>query len=560
MTLTKPASLIILIILTFFSIRFLFANGFYTFSDESHLANFYEMIRAVKGGQFPPRWAPDFSYNYGYPFFDFNYVFPYYVGLPSYFLGWNLVDSLKIVFGLSMFLSVISFYFLASELFSETTAIGTSLLYVYTPYRALNLYARGAVGEMWAFVFLPLTILGVIRLNKSLNILNFILTAFSVAGLILSHNLTALIFTPLLILLVTLLSLGSQEKVKYLLISTFSILTGFLLSSYYWVPAILELSNVSYGTPFNPTNHFPTLNQLISTFWGYGASVFGPGDGLSFQIGFINILGVILGVIGIKLSLKNLSNVKKYLGIWLTLVFILAIFLMNFRSSFIWQNIRLLSYIQFPWRFLTLTTLSSALFLGFAENIKFLKAKPLILIIGCFSILFTWQYFMPGKQVNFTENDYLKRFFINRTQNGVAQIESQLYHQVSEDYIPLLKWTKVRPSSLPKKVETSTLVDKEIKEITPTNWQVNYSSKDPFNLTFNNYYYPGWVASVDAKKIPIEIGEPFGQLVLKLPEGTHTLNIIFQETMQRKIADLISISTFVTLLILISSKIWIKKR
>src|SRR5690242_11011434 len=42
-----------------------------------HDAGFYppryvEFFHLLQRGQFPPRWAPDFSYGYGEPFFNFN--------------------------------------------------------------------------------------------------------------------------------------------------------------------------------------------------------------------------------------------------------------------------------------------------------------------------------------------------------------------------------------------------------------------------------------------------------------------------------------------------------
>ncbi len=59
----------LIVLLVLLQGRFLLRSGFYTFSDEPHLANLYQMIRALGSGQFPPRWAPDMSFNFGYPIF-----------------------------------------------------------------------------------------------------------------------------------------------------------------------------------------------------------------------------------------------------------------------------------------------------------------------------------------------------------------------------------------------------------------------------------------------------------------------------------------------------------
>jgi len=41
-------------------------------------------------------------------------------------------------------------------------------------------------------------------------------------------------------------------------------------------------------TLFNFKDHFPFIKQLIFSPWGHGASLWGPGDGMSFQVGIIN--------------------------------------------------------------------------------------------------------------------------------------------------------------------------------------------------------------------------------------------------------------------------------
>jgi hypothetical protein len=41
----------------------------------------------------------------------------------------------------------------------------SSVFYVWAPYRALDVYVRGAMNESWAFVWFPLIFVGYLSLN-----------------------------------------------------------------------------------------------------------------------------------------------------------------------------------------------------------------------------------------------------------------------------------------------------------------------------------------------------------------------------------------------------------
>lgn len=162
--------LFILISPTIFS---LLVPGYYGASDDLHIAWLFEMDRSLKSGQFPPRLVPDLSYGFGYPLFNFVFPLPFYIGEIFHLLGLNFVDSIKATFALSLFASGFVMYFLLREFSSKLLSIAGGLIYVYAPYRAVDIYIRGAIGEAVAFIFLPLIILSIIRLTKEKNNLNF---------------------------------------------------------------------------------------------------------------------------------------------------------------------------------------------------------------------------------------------------------------------------------------------------------------------------------------------------------------------------------------------------
>lgn len=542
---------IVILIASLWQGRYLFGSGFYTFSDESHIANLHQMIEAFRSGQIPPRWAPNFSYNFGHPFFIFYYLLPYYIGSGlNILLGLSLIWSLKITFFITIIASGLAMYFLARHFFTKIVSLAVSLIYLFTPYRAVDLYVRGAVGEMFGFVLMPLTLLSFILVIKNKNIKNFIFAVISLFLLIISHNLTFIIFFPVLIFLSFIYLIANyptfeRKKIIFKIIKI--IFISFCLASFYLIPAFLERKYMQSGTPFDPIDHFPFIKQLIIPYWGYGASVWGPTDQLSFNIGLANIIGciIITPLILLFISLKN----RKFI-IGLLICFFASIFMMNIRSYPIWEIIPISSYIQFPWRFLIITTFLTPLLIGFISYKKNLSWIPIFLaFIAIFS---TARYFKPHKILNVDDNYFLNRFFINQNIQGDLSLISSEYKFNSEDYLPLTKWTKQRPDFLPSKIEINpNIIVTNINYQSEISIKFDTQSTKPEILKINNYYYPGWQAKIDNKNTNIFPVDDIGRIGINIPEGQHQVIISFKNTPLRSFANLLSLLSLGSFIILI---------
>ena len=379
----------------------LFVKGFYGASDDIHIAWLFEMDRVLKLGQFPPRFVPDLSFGFGYPLFNFVFPLPFYLGEIFHLLSFSFVDSIKIVFGISLAASALAMYFFLKEIVSRDLAFVGALIYLYTPYRSTDVYVRGALGEALSFLFLPLVLWATVRIYKSLGESkigwrNVSIFSLSMAGLILSHNIVSYMFFPFLIMLLFLLLLVAKSKRAQLFLNYGAGIAGALLVSlFFWLPALSESSLMQYGTVFNFVDHFPTLKQLLTPFFGYGASVAGPYDGMSFFIGVANIAVVVLGLLLGASYWRKIKTLEKTIFIWGIGVFFISIFMMNFRSSFLWSHLPLLPYFQFPWRFLTMITLSSVIFLIPLNHLKGIWNYAAVGGLSLLAIVLTAGYFKP---------------------------------------------------------------------------------------------------------------------------------------------------------------------
>lgn len=519
----------------------LLVKGYFGASDDLHIAWLYELDRALKLGQIPPRFVPDLSFGFGYPLFNFVFPLPFYIAEAFHLIGFSLVDSIKAVFFISIPLSGIFMYLLIREFTEAKLALVGAILYIYTPYRAVDLYIRGAIGEILSFVFLPLIILAVVKLEKSFSRRWVGVGGLSLAALVLSHNITAYMFFPFVFLLVLLMLFFSARKISFLASLSLMVLLSLSTSSFFWLSALSETGLVKYDTVFNFVDHYPTIKQLFTPYWGYGASVPGPGDGMSFFLGALNILLLFAGIILGKVYWKGIVVRQKILFVWIYMSLGLVFILMNYRSIFIWNNIPLIPFFQFPWRFLIMTTFLIPLLVIFLERIKL---KPVLLLIFIVINLATsYFFFWPQDFLGREDNYYLNRYV-------PYPDASEEYLKTQEEYLRLPKDTEKRPDAVYPLVFPQNNVTK-ITKVNDLDIIFYTQSKDYSEVSINKYFFPGWEGRVDGTKAQLFAGKPFGQVTLIVPPGEHKVEVSFQETNFKKILNFASLAAFLVLLVLV---------
>lgn len=547
-TIAKNRIYIVIIILTIPAILPLLKTSFYHFSDEPHIADLYQMIRAIGSGQIPPRWAPDMSYGFGYPLFNFYYPMPFYLGALFFKLTGSLITSLKLLFLLSVPLSAMFMYKWLRLHTQRLPSIIGVVIYTYTPYRAVNLYVRGALGELFSFIFFPLVAYLTYRVLEKGKFRDIGYLSVAISLFILSHNLAPLFFLPWAAAYGLLLAL-SKFDMKKLAKVICAYFLGFLSSSYFWLPALIEKSNLASETPFYYMDHFPFIKQLIIPSWGYGSSVWGPTDEISLQIGVANLALIIL--VAVLFVTKKISKRKRVPLLYFLASLAIFLFLMNIRSSFLWELSSLANYIQFPWRLLMATTFLTSSLVIFVK-FKRLVWKVILLVLGILSIVSTIGYFVPSEYFNPDDNYYLIKSFANRTSEGESDKLSEEYINYSEDYLLLPLWVEKRPSSLPEsKITSKNLVVENVQELNAVHFESIIKGENEGLVSINNYYYPGWEVRIDDKIVDADIESPHGNMVVSVPSGEHTLEVQWKETPLRRMANTISVLALIGTLIFI---------
>ena len=384
---------IFLIIPTFWN---MVPKGIYSMQD-FHLFRLFEFDKCIKSFQIPCRWAPDAGLGFGEPLFNFYGQFSYVFGEMFHLAGGSFINSIKFSFILSLVGSAIAMYFLAKSLWkNEYSSVLSSLLYLYAPYRAVDVWVRGALPESFSFILFPLIILAVEKKNLFFfSLLTFIL--------VITHNLSFVMFLPLLLIWII------YRK-------WFKGFIGFviagLLSAFYTLPVIFESKFVNLGSTttgyFDFRAHFITLKQIfLDLSWGYGGSTWGSGDGLNLSVGLAQWIIPVVTLILLFLAKKIKGN-KEFL---LLLVFgFIYLLLTHNKTAFMWEALTFMKYIQFPWRFLGIAVFCFALASGVLFNViknKFFIGLVFILLT-VYSLSFTVNYFRPDIWYPVSDNYFLE--------------------------------------------------------------------------------------------------------------------------------------------------------
>lgn len=601
----KLLPLIFVLSLSYWVIKPFFIDGFFPIHDDTQVARVFEMKTALIDGMFPVRWVPDLGYGYGYPIFNFYAPLAYYIGGFFALVGFDALIATKIMMALGIVLSGIAMYFFARQFWGELGGILSGVLYMYAPYHAVEVFVRGDVAEFYGYAFIPLAFLGIYKIffiiqenlklktqNSKLQFKNekllwmwIAVGALSYAAIILSHNLTAMMVTPFLLGFAICLwlfqntrygevhgneagideGLRQRSEVKrngHLYRKTLDekwnlpsflkllspLLLGILLSSFYWLPTLAEMKYTNVlsvlGGGSTPQDHFVCPVQLWDSPWGFGGSAPGCIDGMSFKLGKLHILFGLFSLVGLWFLSKSKKND------WKTPVFFMGILLFSLfltldQSKFVWDSIPKMDFFQFPWRFLIMVTFSLAFLGGNALWIlrtKLVKSNVIYFIVGLFIILgtvffntkvFAPQTIFPKKVIDYTNYEVL----------------TKITSKISDEYMPPFFSKPKKNDALPQ--EKISLADSSAKIVslqTKTQQiQAQLDAEEKTSVVVNIAYFPAWNVYIDKQKVPYQI---FNKgLRVSVPQGKHMLTAVFIQTPIEQIADLLSL-TGVLILIL----------
>ncbi len=504
----------------------------------SHVARQAVFFQSLAEGNWVPRWAGGgINFGYGHPLFLFNYVTPYYLGSLLHLVGLSYIYSVKTVLALTFVLSGLLMFFWLREHTARTASLVGTLFFLFAPYRFHNILDRSALGESVSFALLPLVGFSFARLSRVQSTGYFSLACISIALLILTHFGITLIALPLFFLYFLFLG-WEKRKRAFLWQCALALLVGFGVSGFLLAPALLEgkYTHHAYYLSLSPyRDYFVSLRTLLSLAGKTGVPE------ASIRLGPMHALLFLLTLPLIR-SYKPRSSRRLLIGA--QIVFLLSIFFTTEHASWIWRQLKPLQIILFPYRFLTITTLTSAMLaaLWVAQASRVGASRIAISGMTAAVIVYSSLFWSPSTYWE-SQNQAMPR------PDHYYEYE---YPFTTGDWLSSPIWSIQFMEQFPPEPVEVIAGKAEVFNYARRHQYHSFTVRahERSRLKENTLYFPGWRIWVNDKQVPIEFQDinHRGLMTFWVEPGVHTVQVRFTETKVRWAGNIVSALSVIVLL------------
>jgi len=551
---------------TFFSILFLFflsalmmlrqlkTPGYFSvFVADSfvYTSRAWQFIEALKEGIIYPRWLPLNFWGYGSPtFIVYSPLAFYLVAFFNVFTN-SLIAAMNITKFAALFLSGVGMFFLVKEFYSKKIALLSSCLYITFPYTIFQFYSVGTFSSTVSFMWFSPIFLFTCRYMKNRHYRDILYAGACYGGLILTHLINAYMFTFVITAFIVYMSI-SEKRPKDLIIAPAVIAIGILISAAYVLPLIFEKYFLNVETFIGeaggdswPYYYFLILPNLTGKlppdhFWTVYYEKF------VFYVLFFAILILLFFLRILKLRHDKAMGQTNTVNEFFLGVSVSSLFFLFGISAFIWETVPFFKYVQFPSRWLNITTfavifLSSSVFYAFNAAPNHKKGKQYFFIALLFLAFLFLDYRYISSAPEFAEKELIPVKSINWDMcvlPGSADI-----NRIDKD-------TDFGKRALIIKGEgkAETVAWKSAERI------IEIAASQPILLRIRTFNFPGWKAYIDGIETEIKTEEGYGTILVDIPVGKHVLELRFKDTPIRRYSKIISLFSFFMMVLFVFLK------
>jgi hypothetical protein len=578
-----------------------------------HLLRSLEASQLLQAGVLYPRWAPDFYFGYGYPFFDF------YAPGAHLLVSWLGLAGLGILRGmvaaqvLALLLYPTGAYLAAKALFTTprtakvaaAAALLCAALYLYAPLRWRELFIQGNLSQLLALGLLPWCAWALTWAARRASLRWAAGAGALLAVLVYLHHPSALLAYPSLAIYAIVIAVIAPGKLRPFqawrgigaVASAFGV--GILLSAPFWLPAIAEqryvnIARIEQGM-FNARLNLLSMGELLSPARLQDEAALNPfmPNSLGIAQAVLALAGLATAIVWVtrsngespaapsrspvqhsaddtqdgvgKVALPSARWTTRKAGIALVvaaglLLFSLAAMLPLAEGA--WEALPLARLIAFPWRMLGPALLWAALLGGASlflapERVR-IPALAILLALVPLSIapyLFP-RAFAPANEPVPAD---IARYEVTGGARGTASANEYLPRWVSDPNPPMEMAAEIlagRPpgrldrGSLPAGTEAETLLQAPLEDV------FRLTVPEETQVRVRRFYFPGWEAWVDGRAAAIAASKPYGQIEVPVPAGTHEVRVRLAATPSQTAGGVLALAG----LILAGVLVWLGRR
>ena len=502
---------------------------------------FFELVRvaeyraALVAGQFPPYWAENLYAGYGSPVFIFYApLFSFASALLSWFVSVPWAAT-----GVLIFLTLVSVWCVHGMMRAALTMGGASdvsaarvAVYVYLlhPYLLGDKLIRNANAEFAGLCLAPLALAGLFMAGKRPRHA-FVCLSLGLALVIVAHNLTALVLMGL-VTIGALILYGTSGSRRTWLVLAAGVTSALLLAAFFWVPAMAMLplmrpEELLVGR-FDFHGQFPAFLSLFGHERFFSAGPLTP-----------MVLAVVVGALLIRR--RQLAHFPLLAALLVGALGFL--FLMRPASTFVWENVPLLPFFQFPWRMMGPLALLTAIAAGLvfsaltAERSSRLRAIDegllfLLCLVNAVPSLMAYQHLGTG-----TTERVLEALEPEAIRNSTHSAT------VRDEYLPRganpITWKRQRPVQGPV-VSFAPPVRLTVHEDRGSRIELEVIADEPARLRLARWAFPGWRLEINGRPDQVQ-ANPLGSIDVEVPPGQSRVRLKLAPPPVRRACTLVSL-------------------
>ncbi len=488
-----------------------------------------------------PRWHTLLYQGYGYPLFNFYAPLLYATtALGSYLLP-SILAAFKVVLLLACVGYAWGMYLWSRDLLGPQGAVVAAAAYTFAPFRFFELYFEGNYAQFLAWSLYPWVFYFFHRLAAKRARGAFAGAAFSLAALLLTHNISAMLFAPALAAYLLWLAFAyrAQHAWRYMGAAA---LCSLGLGAVFWLPALAEagFTQVQVLTRgfFDVAEHFLDGQEMLAPSLPLDYRATNPP--FPFHFGRLHLALAAAGALA--LFRKDLQPRER--GHFAVAAFGCAVasLMMLPVSLPLWRAVPGLAFAEYPSRLYGVAFLFSSWLVG--ASVLWLSGVPparfaasALACLGLIVAVGVYQFPRPFLPVSLAPADLVEH---DRAHPGTTSASEYLSRWVeAPPKAPAISADLVRVSV----VDPPPGVESTVGTATSQGLQLQVQAGGPAEIAVAQFYFPGWRAWLDGQSVPAKPCQESGLICVEVPAGEHELRLEFGDTPVRWLAGRLALAS-----------------
>jgi hypothetical protein len=598
LSLLKPWFLITLLGLPLVTPLFRWTAGACTHDGHLHYHRIAAIFHAWQNGLFFSRWLPDLAFGYGYPFFLYREPAPLYLTLIPHALGLPLPAAVNLFYMLCILAAGWFMYLWVRDLFGPLPGVVAAVAYMAAPYQLIDAIIRGNQPESLALPLFPLLLWAGRRFVLQGSAVPFLISVFGLLFLALSHNISLLLFTPILFIylaLIVWLNRLDMKTAAFRLTLIFAF--GLGLAAFYVGPALLELNEITISQSVTTRNNdfrfnFASLDEIFAPIHSADPSLLNRP--LLIRLGWVPTLLAVAGVGRFVLTQRpqrlrckeaETQRDERQGHVVMLVIATVGLLLMSLAVSRpLWDHVPLIEFVQFPWRFigraaLPIAFLSGTAFAGLNANGRQLSItnyklntvqpitqlpitnyqlpnyQPLLVAAAILLLLLeAIPYLYPHYCLD-EPYPTIRTVHTYERNTGLVGVDPEgSYFPITVQQRPQSSPLEgdYRVGQMPQRFDPRQLPQGagiKAAEYDPLSADITLTTPQPFQARYDTFAFPGWAVLIDGQEVDITPTDPEGLITFPVPAGEHIIQVRWQSTPIRQLMTAISLLSLIGVVI-----------